>query len=68
MATTVMIFFWSNVRNIVVRHLRTLTQMPRKDGFTLEVNKWDSVPVADLLLPIIKSPLKHRLETAGYLG
>lgn len=36
----------------------------------LETNKWDFVPVDDLLLPnVLKSKLRrNRLETAGYLG
>jgi len=36
----------------------------------LETNKWDFVPLDDLLLPnVLKSKLRrNRLETAGYLG
>jgi len=57
-----------NVRNKILRDLRILTYTPMKDGFILETNKWDSLPIDDLLLPAIKAPLKHRLETEGYLG
>ncbi|MCJ1469926.1 hypothetical protein MMC07_008570 [Pseudocyphellaria aurata] len=40
-----------------------------QDGFVLEENKWDYLPIDDLVLhKWIYEPARKRLESAGYLG
>ena len=43
---------------------------PVQDGFILDQNKWDSLPLDDLLLPILlrHKPRRDKLESEGYLG
>lgn len=38
------------------------------DGFILDENKWDSLPLDGLLLLQIHKQTQGRLERAGYLG
>lgn len=38
------------------------------DGFILDENRWDSLPLDDLLLPQIHKQAQGRLGRAGYLG
>ena len=38
------------------------------DGFMLSSNKWDSLPLDDLLFLSMKTGVQKRLCTAGYLG
>ena len=69
MAIIVMISFWSNVRSRNIKpECVTLTRLQTQDGFILDINKWDTLPLDDLILPLIKAPSRHRLDKAGYLG
>lgn len=47
----------------------TYTNSTLQDGFILEENKWDFLPIDDLVLHHwIYKPTRERLENAGYLG
>ena len=47
-------------RNILLNHVI--------DGFILERNKWDTLQLDDLLLPLLTSETIKSLADAGYLG
>ena len=68
MGLIVMIFCWSNVRSYNTTKYSCTYQNLNKDGFILDTNNHDSLPLDDILLPLLKQPLKHRLDHAGYLG
>lgn len=45
------------------------TNLTFQDGFILEENRWDSLPIDDLVLHhLIYKPARKQLENAGYLG